>query len=317
MTLLPSTGSGRRGINRPLLMALSLALFLAGQFSGASAQEELTLPELEGQYRAAVLGYEEAFEVLEVVTSQYDRARQNFANAIAADDEAAMNRAYAENLRIAGRRRQAQRRVEDKVEELREARGQLLDATAQFLEELLAQADTASDPVDQRALATFVTDTGNRITELRSLEDPPVTLDPVPDITAEPRDGPEDLRAKATILEVTASQYEEQYAYYGRQLEGLRRDQSLLRRSGDFLADFTRFDDPAVPVGPPGARTVPPPGQLQPPPGADSLGVEGGFLTLEERIQALEVLQEEIIQGIQTIRVRAQTLRRLAGGEWA
>jgi hypothetical protein len=264
-----------------------------------------------------VLGYEEAFEVLKVLTSQFDRASQDLNNAIAADDEAAMNRAYAETLRIVRRRRQARRRVEDKVEDLREARGQLLDATALFLEELLAQGDTASDPVDQRALATFVTDTGNRITELRSSEDPPVTLDPMPDINAEPRDGPAELRAKATILEVTANQYEEQYAYYGSQLEGLRRDQSLLRRSGDFLADFARFDDPTLPVGPPGARTVPPLGQLQPPPGADSLGVEGGFLTLEQRIQALEVLQEEIIQGIRTIRLRAQTLRRLAGGEWA
>jgi len=317
VTHLPSPGPGRWGFNRPLFTAISFALVFVGPSSGAYAQEELTLPELEGLYRSAMAGYEEAFEVLEVLSSQFDRASLDFSAALVAGDEAAQNRAYAETLRIAGVRRQAQRRVEDKVEELKEASDRLLDATARSLEELLAQADTASDPVDQRALATFVTDTQNRIRELRNLEDPQVTLEPEPDINAAPRDGPAVLRAKATILEVTANQYEEQYAYYARHLEGLRRDQSLLRRSGDFLAGITRFDDPTVPVGPPGARTIPPPGQVQPPPGADSLGVDGGFLTLEQRIQALEVLQEEITQSVQNMRVRAENLRRLAGGEWA
>jgi hypothetical protein len=284
---------------------------------GATAQEELTLPELEGLYRGAVAGYDEAFRSLEVFSSQFERVSRDLTAAVAAGDEGAANRAYAETLRIAGLRRQQQRRVEEKVQELRAARERLLDATAQSLEDYLAQADTASDPVDQRALTTFVTDTRNRLRELRDLEDPPVTLEPEPNINAEPRDGPQDLRAKATILELSARQYEDQWTYYDRQLQGLRRDQSLLRRSGDFLADFNRFDDPTVPVGPPGTRAVPPPGQVQLPPGSDSLGVDGGFLTLEQRIRALEVLQEEITQRVEAIRIRAETLRRLAGGEWA
>ena len=317
MTHHPSAGRRRRGFNRPLFSAISLAFFWACPFTGAYAQEELTLPELDGLYRLAVLDYDAAFQALENLSSQFDRASLDLTAAIAAGDEAAKNRAYAETLRIAPQRRQLVRRVEDKAQELLVARDRLLDANAQYLTDLLAQADTASNPVDQRFLATFVTDTRNRIRELRNLENPQVTLEPEPDINWEPRDGPSVLRAKATILEVTANQYEEQYAYYARHLEGLRRDQSLDRRSGDFLAGITRFDDPTVPVGPPGARTIPPPGQVQPPPGADSLGVDGGFLTLEQRIQALEVLQEEITQSVQNMRVRAETLRRLAGGEWA
>lgn len=317
MTHHSSAGSGRLGFNRPLFKAISLAFFLASPLTGAYAQEELTLPELEGLYRSAMAGYEEAFEVLEVLSSQFDRASLDFSAALVAGDEAAQNRAYAVVLRIAPQRRQAVRRVEDKAQELLVARDRVLDANAQYLTDLLTQADTASNPADQRFLATFVTDTRNRIRELRNLENPQVTLEPEPDINWEPRDGPAVLRAKATILEVTANQYEEQYAYYARQLERLRRDQSLDRRSGDFLAGITRFDDPTVPVGPPGARTIPPPGQVQPPPGADSLGIEGGFLTLEQRIQALEVLQEEITQSVQNMRVRAEVLRRRAGGEWA
>jgi hypothetical protein len=91
----------------------------------------------------------------------------------------------------------------------------------------------------------------------------------------------------------------------------------LLRRSEDFLADFARFDDPTLPVGLPGARSVSNPGQITPPPGADSIRAEGRPLTLEERIQALEFLQDEIARRIDNIRIRAATLRRLAGGEWA
>jgi hypothetical protein len=312
-----SDHAGQWALCRPLVAAVSAALLLAGPFSGAAGQVALTLPEFDGLYRSAVSEYDAAFQALEVLSSQQDRADRDFAAALAAGNEAARNRAYGEIWRLGPQRRQAARRVEDKAQELIMARERLLDANAQYLTDLLTQAAAASDPMEQRALATFVADTRNRITELRNLEDPQVTLEPVPDINAEPRDGPAELRNKATILDLTAGQYEEQHAYYQRQLEGLRRDQSLLRRSGDFLADFARFDDPTVPVGPPGNRTVPTAGQVPPPLGADSLGVEGGFLTLEQRISALVVLQEELNQRIETIRVRANDLRRLAGGEWA
>lgn len=284
---------------------------------GAGGQEELTLPELEDLYRGALAGYQEAFKVLEVYESQFDRASQDLNNAIAENDESARNRAYQETQRIAGLRRQAQRRVEEKAAELRQVRRRLLDANAAYLEDLLAQASAAPDSVTQRSLAAFIADTRNRITELRSLEDPQITLDPEPDINAEPRDGPAALRAKASILELRATQYEEQFAFNEVLLEGLRRDQNLLRRSGDFLADFARFDDPTLPVGAPGVRPVTPPGEANRPPGADSTATEGGFLTLDQRIDALETLQQEITQRIQNVRVRAQTLRRLAGGEWA
>ncbi len=316
MTLLSSLGHGRWSAQFPRVAVVALALLLGPPFECGSAQGEVTVPELEGLYRRSLAEYEGAFAALEVLTSQRDRASQDMSIAIASGDEAGKNRAYAETLRLAGLRRQAQRRVEEKVEELRDARGRLLAAIARQLGGYLAVADTASDAVNQRSLFIVISDTENRLRELRNLEDPPITLEPVPDITVEPQDGPIDLRAKATILEITAVQLEGQQTYYAEQLEGLRRDQNLLRRSGDFLADFNRFDDPSIPVTA-GTRTVPQPGQVQPPPGADSLGVEGGFLTLEQRIRALEVLQDEIEQTIEAIRVKAEIFRRRAGGEWA
>jgi hypothetical protein len=282
------------------------------------AQEELTLLELEGEYRVALADYEAAFQRFEILSDQFDAAQRDFASATADGDEGARREAYERTFRIASERRQAQRRVENEVAQLREIRERLLNATAAQLEEFLAVARTATDPLNQEELRTFITDTRNRITELRDVEDPPVTLEPEPDITIEPRDGPERLRQKATLLEFTATQYTEQFAYNERQLEGLRRDQSLLRRSGDFLAGITRFDDPTVPVGAPGTREVRPPGQDQPPPIADSLRAPGPPLTVEQKIEALEALQEEITERIQSVLNRARTFRlRAGGGEWA
>lgn len=307
-----------RSARRLLTAGIPLVLLVLGAQGTAAAQEELTLTELEGEYRVALAEYEAAFQRFEILSDQIDVAQRDFASATAAGDEAAQREAYERTFRIASERRQAQRRVENEVAQLREIRERLLNATAAQLGELMAVADTATDPLNQEDFLTFVADTRNRITDLRDVEDPPVTLEPEPHITIEPRDGPEQLRQKATLLEFTATQYSEQFAYNERQLEGLRRDQSLLRRSGDFLADFTRFDDPTVPVGAPGSRDVTLTGQDQPPPIADSLGAPGPPLTVEQKIEALEALQEEITERIQSVLNRARTFRiKAGGGEWA
>lgn len=307
-----------RSVWRLLVGVVPLVLLVLGAPHGAWAQEELTLRELEAEYRVALADYEAAFQRFEILSDQFDAAQRAFSAATDAGDDAARTAAYEETIRVAGERRQAQRRVENEVLALREIRERLLNATAAQLGEFLVVADTATDPVTLTNLRVFMADTGNRLSELRDVEDPPITLEPEPDINIEPGDGPERLRQKAMLLEFTAAQYSEQSAYNDRQLEGLRRDQSLLRRSGDFLADFTRFDDPTVPVGAPGSREVTLTGQDQPPPIVDSLRTPGPPLTVEQKISALEALQEEITERIQNVLNRARLLRRKAGGwEWA
>jgi hypothetical protein len=291
-----------------------LSLWPGGVTGG---QEVLTIPELEGLYRGAVAGYEEAFEVLEVLNSQNDRAYQEFTAARLAGDEAATNEAYEAIIRLGPELRLAVDRVDEKARELREALERLLAAHASFLEELLDREARTTDPDSLRELEPRMRDTSRRIQELRELEDPPVTLEPLATVDAEPRDSPERLRAKADYLERTANQYESLFDFNQERLEAYRRDQTLLRRAGDVLADNSRFGDQALPVRPPGGRTVPPPDQTGTPVGADTTGVVGMPLTLEDRIAALEAVQEEITERIQIILVRARNLRRLAGGEWA
>jgi prefoldin subunit 5 len=50
----------------------------------------------------------------------------------------------------------------------------------------------------------------------------------------------------------------------------------------------------------------------------DTTLAEGAPLSLEDRIEAMEALQEEITQRIQELQARARTIRlRAGGGEWA
>ncbi len=299
---------------------LTLTVMAVACFAGLSpgplqAQEEFTIPELEGLFRGAEAAYEAAFEALALLTSQGDRLDQTFATALAAGDEEAMNAAFGEIRLLAPQRRAAQNRVEEKAGEVRDARERLLGALRNYLEDLRLQTLDVLDPDTQTELETFILDTGFRIQELRTLDEPQVVLEPLPNLDEEITDSPSDLRNKANMLDFTAGQWEAQLAYNQDQLEDLRREQDLLRWRRDFLADRGRFGD-QPPVGPPGVQTVPQPGQAQPP-GADSLGTEIVFQSVEERIQLLEVFQEELTANIQIIRVRAQRLRRKAGGEWA
>jgi hypothetical protein len=294
---------------------MAVACFAGLSPGSLQAQEEFTIPELEGLFRGAEAAYEVAFEAWSFLTSQGDRLDQTFATALAAGDEEAMNAAFGEIRLLAPQRRAAQNRVEEKAGEVRDARERLLEALRNYLEDLRLQTLDVLDPVTQAQLETFILDTGFRIQDLRTLDDPQGVLEPLPNLDEEITDSPSDLRNKANMLDFTAGQWEAQLAYNQDQLEDLRREQDLLRWRRDFLADRGRFGD-QPPTGPPGVQTVPQPGQAQPP-GADSLGAEIGFLSVEGRIQLLEDFQEELTANIQIIRVRAQRLRRKAGGEWA
>jgi hypothetical protein len=236
---------------------------------------------------------------LEAYETQLTQAYQTLDAAIAAGNEEAALGAYAQVSQVAGLKRVAQRRVEERAVELREARRVLLEANSIYLQRLIDQAEVATDSIEVETLYLQIEGTTAEMGRLRTLPEPEVTLEPLPEINIEARDGPNELRLKAGRLEFAASRYEQQQAYFSQQLDDLRRDQRLFQISRDFLADRERFGD-RPPVGGAGIRNVPPPEQLQ------------------EQIEALELLQQELDQRIQTIRNRAADFRRRAGGgEWA
>ncbi len=294
-----SAGSPCRERNpRPplLLAALALSALSVIDSPAAGAQED-RIVQLEFAHDQAEASYEAALAELNGREVEYVTTSQAFDNALAAGNAEA-NQAYVAIQQALWLRSRAERQLGARAAELRDARRNLLEARRLYLGELLAQAAIETDPVEQRNLAVFVDNTSQEMARLRALPEPRVTLEPLPEINVETTDGPIELRRKAGILEFAANRYEEQQAYFQQRVEDLRTDQSLFRRSSDFLADRVRFGD-RPPVGAPTGRTLPPPELL------------------DQQIQELEMLQEDLTTRIQTIRIRAADLRRLAGGEWA
>jgi hypothetical protein len=278
---------------------LLVLLFCAFRPQGVSAQEETNLQVAELRHTEAQDLYDAARAALEAYETEYTQALQAFDQARTSENEEAALEAYARVTQVAGLRGVAQRRLEERAEELREARRVLLEANRIYWQGLIDRAGVATDSTELEALYVQIEGTIAEMGRLRALPEPEITLEPLPEINIEPRDGPNELRLKAGRLEFAASRYEEQQAYFTQQLEDLRRDQRLYQISRDFLADRERFGD-RPPVGAAGARNVLPPEQL------------------EQQIQELELIQEELVQRIQSIRTRAADFRRRAGGgEWA
>lgn len=315
MTLLFSLRGWAGGAGRTRLSWSALALTLAVLPGWANGQEPLTLPELERTYRAAAAAYQDAYETLRVYQSRFERASDALRAAQLAGNSARRDSAFAEIMQLSPERTLQEQRVEEKAEELRVVRERLLAALNLRLDEYLDRTTGVLTDTERRELAVQMADTRNRINELRAEEDPEVTLEPLPDIQIEPRDSPDDIRAKATLLEVRADQYAQQLVEIDRRLETLQAEQARLRRANDFMAGVERFDDPRLPVGPPGGQRTPPPDPARVPAGADSTAVGVRPLTREEEIEALSRLREVYAETIQTTRDKAERFRKEAGGD--
>lgn len=298
---------------RSRTVSLSVVLLLAS-LAPLRGQEPPNIQALEAEYLAARAEYEAAFLALEALESRYNQALDDFDQARTSGDDDRANRAFTAVQQLGAERRAQDRRVEEKAQGLRDARGRLLEALGASLESLILEVDAATDPEERRQLALILADRNNRYLELRGEEDPETTLEPMPDLVISPSDSPRDILRKAGTLDFRAEQYEARLTEVERRLEELRRDQRRARAVQDFVAGLERYDDTRLPVVPPATRTVDPSDPGQVPPGADTLGVESTTLTLEERIENLELLQREMEERLQQIRDKADRFRRLAGG---
>lgn len=272
------------------------------------------MEQWELQYRGARLEHEGALRALEAYVSRFNAAMQEFALAQASGDEDRTNRAFTLTQQLAPAVQRMERRVGELGDSLRAARRGLLGALELRLDELLLQRNAARSAEEQRNFAAILSDTNTWYLALQAEEDDPdPTLEPEPDITRNPGDGPADLRRKASLLEHRANQWQADLEEGERRLEELQRAQRTNRTVVDFVAGVGRFGNDRTPVVPT-PRTVNPPNPGQPPPGADTLGTEDRPLTLEERIANLEVWRDLVQERIEQIRAKAELFRRWAGG---
>lgn len=280
----------------------------------AEAQEPQNRQVLDADYRRALAAYEEAFTALEAMEGRFGAAMAAFDTAQASNDEAGSERAYALMRQLSGELELQRPRVAEKAEELRVAQALLFEATRSWVDDLLDQVDSAQDETERAALRAILEDANNRRLELLSLEEPETTLEPMGDLTIDPTDSRQSILRMARVLDFRAARHEARLEGVEARLEGFRQDLQRDRRVSDMLSDLGRFDDTRLPVGSPGAQNNPPPDPEQLSPGADTLAVEARPLTLEERIERLEILRAELEERIQVIREKAARFRALAGG---
>lgn len=281
----------------------------------ALGQDLPNLPALENEYLAAQREYQAAFLSLEAMESRYNQALEEWSEARASGDQDRTDQIFTTVQQMGLEVGAQERRVQDKAAELEAARDRLLEALGSRLEELIQRRDSAVDPEEQRQLAVILADATNRLLELRAEEPPETTLEPMQEVTISPGDTPRDILRKAESLDFRADRHESRLAEVELRMRKLLEDLRRARTVSDFVAGLERYDDTRLPVVSPGSRGVDPePGEL--PPGSDTLGVAERPLTLEERIQRLEILREDLARRIVEIRAKAQRFRdHVRGGE--
>lgn len=292
--------------------SLFLALVLALSPGLAGAQDVPTIQELEYQYRAQLQLHQSAFDAWRALELGLARALAEFTAASEAGATNQRDQAFTDSQRLGSQVGLQAVRVGEYAEEVRRARSALLAAHTAVVDSLIQLVESTQDPAEREELTAILADRNNRVMELRGEEDPETTLEPMQEFTIGPRDTPEIILAKAEALEERANRREVQLAEARRRLEELRQDQRRARTVRDFMAGLERYDDTRLPVVSPGSRTTTQTDPEQVPPGADTLGVEERPMTLEERIESLEIFESGLEQRIQQIRDKAERFRQAA-----
>ncbi len=293
---------------------LAVALVLAAFPAPGSAQERLTLTELESLYLSARDELRAAVQSWEVLISRWKRASEEFDQAPPGNRER-RNAAFAQTQILAAEIRSQERRVNELEGALRAVRRRYIDGLEVRLDSLLGERNRARSPQDSVSLGTLITDVNNRYqAAVAEDKDPAVSIERATTVVRDPRDGPEDLRRKADQEEYRAEQLVSQLQEIDLRLGELRDAQRRDRTARDFLTGLDLFGDTRPPVVSAGGRPGPgrDPGQTAP--GADTTGVEGRPLTLEERIQKLELQRGVVAEFVQRTQANAQQFRRWAGG---
>jgi len=288
------------------LLTVALALGLPGTSMGQATEQMVAQRRLE--LRAARSAYDAALGAFNVVDRQFSAALEEVNTARRSADTGRLERAYALAQDRSVPRRDQEKRLEEAGAALVRARQALIDILVARLEQLVREMDAAPGAQQRAQLNALFTDHQAELQALEAEAEETFRLEPVvlPEITFDPRDGRDELLAKAELLERRAVVADTLIRYTERQIQSLNQRLRTQRQRRDFLAGAERFDDTRVPVVV-GAPTGDP-GAVR-----DSTVAGARPLSLEERIQ----MHRDYLGQIQAYRdqllIRAQQFRRAVG----
>lgn len=285
-----------------LCAATAMARGLAGQAPPNIAQARLA-------YQATVSEAEAARLSLEARDGQWTEVMDSLAAIRARGDDARLTQWFARAETLAGARSTAAERFEERTGAAQAAGGLLAAVLDQEIERLVAASDTASAG-SFRDINAIVGDLEIERDQLVRESTVTVQVVALSSITIDPIDGPDDIIAKAELLEHRARQANENILDIDDQLGTLRERERFNRSRRDNLSELGRFDDNRLPVGPAGRGPDPVP----------VVGVAPGDSSaarrprpIEDQIRGLERLRSDLESFRDQLSARAVSFRNVAG----
>lgn len=302
-----------RGLRRRLagasiaFPALVVALgALCGMPLSVSAQTaEQLVVERRLELVAARAAFEAARGAFNVVERQFSAALEEVARARRQGNNDALERAYSQAQDRSVPYRDRETRLGEAREALVRARQAVIEIIEVRLEQLVEEMDAARSAQQRERLDLLWRDLSTELQQLEAEAGDTFRLEPVllPEVASDPRDTPDDIQAKAAILERQAIVADTLIQEKEREIQALTARLRNQRQRRDFVAGTDRFDDTRVPVvagSPTGERT----------PSSDSTVAGQRPITLEERIQMLRDYVEQLGSYRDQLLIRAQVFRQ-------
>ncbi len=274
-----------------------------------AAQTPANLTQLRLDYQAAEHEAEAAELAFEARDGRWAEVMDSITASRARGDDEVRARWFAQAEALAGARSAARERFEERARIAQDTGALLAALLDQEIERLVAAADTAS-PLGFRNINAIVGDLEIEWDRLVRESTSTVQAVALSSISIDPIDGPDDILAKAELLEYRGQQADENIRDLDDQLGTLRERERFNRSRRDNLSELGRFDDNRLPVGPAGRGPDPDPVVSVAP--SDSTVVEWPR-TLEDQIQGLERLRQDLVSFRDQLRARAVSFRSVAG----
>ena len=290
-----SWGSGRAAGS--LFRLVMLAAGFASVLPRAAQAQDVERSE----YRTAESAYNFALNSRYLAYDLYNQAIAETTDARNSGDEERFDRALAVFQESAKELELSNRLLAEAGDELEQARRAYLERVQDHVDELYEELPRIADESDRTLVLRRI---DNLTYEADLLARPVETdYDPFPEITIDPRDTREEIRAKAEVLERQAARDGDLLLDIDAQIESYERRRRHARMWQDFGADLFRFDDLQVPVGTPDAASD------------NTIGLIGNE-ELSQRLEELNRSREFLTQRRNIATARAQEFRRRSGGEF-
>lgn len=271
-----------------------LAAGLSAVLPASSAAQDVD----QRRYLAAESDYSAALSARDLERALYEDAMAEAHEARDSGDQGRHGRALAVFQDRALQLELRNRLLAEARDELEQARRAYLESVYARQDELYEELTRTADERDRTLMLreiAMLDDDANRLT--RSVD---ILDDPFPEINIAPGDTPDDIRAKADLLERQAARHDGLLVDIQAQIELHERRLRHARMAQDFGADLSRFDDLRVPVGTPDAASE------------QSEGLTGPE-ELSQRLEELNRSREFLIERRDVALARAEEFRQRIG----